>query len=264
MLALAPIYVTLWILWTAVTASPVLVQNATHMSTSEQPHPSDSNGLTWGLVLGKQNEGTPRERWCIFFSKTGTGFTTLAAPLNPGALDPNEKSTIVVMKPGRHSTWHMTDLEATIKYDDPRYEKAEFYDWIQNKMVSTLHLPTTRPDWWPQDTPFDSSPQPMREIFYGGPEPDHRDPTVPPKRRRTGGSSLDMVWVILEELGKRKLYVGNSQDVPAVFQHEFNQNYIGIWRRHWGYLGKKYMEWMMQAYPASQYPVWAKHWTDPL
>ncbi|KAF5390030.1 hypothetical protein D9757_003885 [Collybiopsis confluens] len=240
MISLAPIYV-LCIFWTAVTALPG--QNIT---------PSK-------LYLGKQYKGTPRERWGIFFGQTGTGFTTNV----PAQSNADEKTTIVKLKTGSHRGIEMFDLQVTIKIQTGQRDKL--FEWIQNDMASTLFSPTPQRAW-PPNMPFDSSPHPMRGFFYGGPEPDPLDPSVPLKRRRTGGSSLDMVWVILEELGKRNLYADGTQGVPQKFQDIFNKNYVKVWRRCWGEteLGKKSINEMIRAYPSSRYPEWAKQWTDPL
>jgi len=260
MFPLATLYV-LWIFWavTAVTALPILDQNATRSSYLEQR----AAPLVKQLYLGKQGTGTHHERWCLFFSKKGTGFVT-PTPSHAAA---SSKPVMAVIKPHAHTSWTLIDLNSKIRYSDVGVEALEeLYRWIEHSMVSELHLPTTRPDWWPQETPFDSSPQPIREIYYGGPEPDEHDPHAPLRRKRTGGSSLDMVWVILEQLGKRGLYDGNDQGIPKSFQREFNENYIKIWRRRWESLaeGKEAKGWMLKEYPPERYPEWAKLWTEPV
>ncbi|KAF5390027.1 hypothetical protein D9757_003886 [Collybiopsis confluens] len=256
MLALTPIYV-LWIFWAAVTASPILVQNTRTSSMLEQRIPPQ-----WELFLGKQNVGTPRERWGIFFARWGTVFAAKTQDTIP-----DEEPKMELVKIGRRGSWTLIDLNAKVRYN-PAFpsSKKELYGWIEHDMVSSLRQSTTRPDWWPQGTPFDSSPQPMRVIYYGGPEPDVNNPQAPNKRKRTGGSSLDMVWVILEELGKRKLYLGDNQGVPEIFQDEFNKNYINIWRRRWQTTahGEKAVKWMLKQYPQSRFPEWAKLWSEAL
>ncbi|KAF5380215.1 hypothetical protein D9757_008244 [Collybiopsis confluens] len=261
MLTLAPISL-LGIFWTAVAASPVLVQNATHPTFLEQ-----RGALEYKLFLGKQRVGTNRERWGIFFGETGVGF---ASPV-VGA-EPSEKSTMTRIAQHIHQCWEMSSLTTKVKFDK-QLDRDELYKWIEHDMITKIseensHLwqSTTKPDRL-QDTPFGSGTQLVREIFYGGPELDPQNPQAPPKRRRTGGSSLDMAWVILEELGKRKLYSRNGQVVPKVFQDNFNEHYIKIWRKRWedSDAGKHYAYWMLHAYPASKYPLqysgWIRRWT---
>ncbi|KAF5390040.1 hypothetical protein D9757_003891 [Collybiopsis confluens] len=251
MLTLAPIYV-LWIFWTAVnvTASPILEQR---LRTS------------WDLYLGKKDVGTPHERWGIFFTKLGDA--CFAANVTKEAIR-DEEPKMERLSRGSGRYWKLIDLNAKISYEPGSFMSSRegLYDWIEHKMVSSLRQSTPRPDWWPQGTPFDSSPQPMRVIYYGGPEPDVNNPQAPNKRKRTGGSSLDMVWVILEELGNRKMYLGDNQGVPEIFQREFNENYIKIWRRRWQTTahGEKAVEWMLKQYPQSRFPKWAKLWTEEL
>jgi len=257
MLALAPLYV-LWTFWTiaAVTASPIFTQNATHTSVLEQRVPSIV------LYLGKQHVGTFYERWGLFFQVKGPGFAAkVLHTKGTAAYEPE----MLVMKPATHKGWTLIDLnvEAQFAFQSGR---DEFSKWIEHDMISKLRQPTARPGWWPQETPFDSTPQPIREIYYGGPEPDAHDPHAPATRKRTGGSSLDMVWVMLEELGKQHAYVGPNQGIPEVFQREFNANYIKIWRRRWEGTdaGKVAMQWMLKEYPPERYPEWAKLWTEPV
>ncbi|KAF5390041.1 hypothetical protein D9757_003890 [Collybiopsis confluens] len=250
MLALASIYV-LWIFWTAVNviASPIPEQRITS---------------SWDLYLGKKNVGTPHERWAIFFAKLGNGF---AATVTKKAI-PNEEPEMEMLIPGSGRYWKLVDLNAKVTYKvgSSRGDKKELYDWIEHEMVLSLRQSTARPDWWPQRSSFDSSPQPMRVIYYGGPEPDVDNPQASPKRKRTGGSSLDMAWVILEELGNRKMYLGHNQGVPEIFRREFNENYIKIWRRRWQTTaeGEKHVKWMLDLYSPSRFPEWAKLWTEEL
>jgi len=254
MLGLATIYIlwTVWTVTTAVTASPILVQNVTHTSSLEQRAPSH-----WDLYLGKIAIGSSRERWSLFFAKTGVGFTTSA--------DLKEETTkIAVIKRTSHASWTMIDLDAKVMCTMP--EKDELFRWIEHDMIPQLRQPAAKPEWWPQETHFDSSPQPIHGIYYGGPEPDTHDPHAPFMRKRSGGSSPDMVWVILEELGRRKIYIGNYQGVPKTYQREFNTNYIKIWRRRWEEVevGKKAKEWMLKEYPPARFPEWARLWTEQL
>ncbi|KAF5380214.1 hypothetical protein D9757_008245 [Collybiopsis confluens] len=261
MLTLGPISL-LGIFWTAVAASPVLVQNATHPTFLEQ-----RGALEYELFLGKQSVGTNRERWGIFFENMGVGF---ASPV-VGAYESTE-AIMARIAPRKPSCWEMIDLATKVKFDK-QSDRDNLYGWITDGMISKISeensLSTTQPDW-PQNTHFGSGTHPVREIFYGGPELDPANPAAPPKRRRTGGSSLDMVWVILEELGKRKLYSMNDQVVPKVFQDNFNEHYIKIWRRRWQAtaVGKNYVSWMLRTYPASQYPLqspeWIRRWTESL
>ncbi|KAF5390004.1 hypothetical protein D9757_003855 [Collybiopsis confluens] len=243
MLAFAPIYI-LWAV-SAVTASPILYPNATHTSSLEQ------RGEPQKVFLGKQNVGTSHEQWGIFFEIMGTGFSTekLGGPTDTPKME--------LIRSSKHHGWEMTDLNVQFNNINS-WTRTKFFNWITDDMISQLPQTATQPG-------SSQSSSSIGEIFYGGPEPDARNPHAPPKRQRAGGSSQDMAWVLLEEMGKRKLYVGN-QGIPAVFKREFDQNYIKIWRRRWGNtdMGKKSIEWMMQTYPASKYPQWAKQWTDPL
>jgi len=257
--ALAQLYV-LWLLWTAVSASPILTQNVTRMSSLEQRTLRPAQ-----LFLGKQNVGSMRERWAIFFGKAGTGYSTEAKYAQKDPLS-DDKTTMVVIKYGTHSqNWMLIDLNKKVHFA-AESARNEMDNWAEHEMLSQLQRVTPRPDWWPQEIPFDSTPQPILDIYYGGPEPDVHDPRVPPRRKGTGGSSMDMAWVVLEELGKRNLYVGFDQSIPEIFVREFNENYIKIWRRRWGknHHGQLAIQRMITNYPASHFPGWVKAWTDPV
>ncbi|KIK62853.1 hypothetical protein GYMLUDRAFT_41726 [Collybiopsis luxurians FD-317 M1] len=96
----------------------------------------------------------------------------------------------------------------------------------------------------------------LRQIRYGGPQPDLKNPTGPPIRQKGGGSSMDMVWGVLEELGRRGKYDGDHQGVPGTFQREFNARYLRIWAQRWGKteLGIKIIGDLKQQYPTSKSP----------
>ncbi|KAF5390007.1 hypothetical protein D9757_003856 [Collybiopsis confluens] len=203
------------------------------------PHPSWSNAHPLGTSI---LVGTPRERWAIFFSRTSTGF---AANVTKDA-NPDEEPKMSLISPGKRDCWTPIALGATIHYDQSNPgsfpSRDELYRWIQDEMP------------------------PANAGHIYGPEPDLNNPQASPKRKRTGGSSLDMAWVILEELGNRKMYRGHNQGVPEIFQREFNENYIKIWRRRWqtSARGKEAVEWMLKQYPQSSFPEWAKLWTEEL
>ncbi|KIK52972.1 hypothetical protein GYMLUDRAFT_250801 [Collybiopsis luxurians FD-317 M1] len=74
----------------------------------------------------------------------------------------------------------------------------------------------------------------LKQIRYGDPQPDLKNPTGPPIRQKGEGSSMDMGWGVLEELARRGKYDGDHQGVPVTFQRKFTAHYLRIWVQRWG------------------------------